>query len=380
MNILTFTGYPLDPKLGSGKTVLMFSEGLRGAGHSVRVCEPEQYEPLYGLGRGTQFRQAWGSDRLIGKLSVAESFDLLEFYGAEFWIAIRRLSKMRRRPLLVSHTNGLELLLFDRQREYEPRPKSLGGRMRAFIFGQTHERFSKIAFAHADAFMAICELDRKYVVNAGLFPPERTAVVEPGIDAEYLAHTFTAQREHRVAFCGTWIARKGIGAVSAVMREALLRDKNLSFDVYGTGGARDGVLAGFPPEVHPRIEVHPKLSNGDLARSLSRAKVFFFPTQYEGFGIALAEAMACGLAAVTTPTGFGADLRDGEEALIRGFDDLKGMRDAVLSLLGNEAMRRAVAERGWQRVRSLTWARSVERLEAVYRDWVSEHKRRMREG
>lgn len=44
MRILSLTNCPLDPKSGSGKTVLMYSQGLRNLGQFVDVAEPKDYE------------------------------------------------------------------------------------------------------------------------------------------------------------------------------------------------------------------------------------------------------------------------------------------------------------------------------------------------
>ena len=86
----------------------------------------------------------------------------------------------------------------------------------------------------------------------------------------------------------------------------------------------------------------------------------------------LAEAMACGLAAVTTPTGFGADLHDGEEALVCPFGDVRAMQGAITQLLDDEPARVRIAEAGWRRVQTLRWETSVDRLDAIYRRWVAE--------
>lgn len=375
MNILSYTNCILDPTLGSGKAVLMFSQGMRNLGHTVEVCSPKDYETWYGLRRAIQFRQAWGSWRSVKRKLKSGSYDVLEFYGGGFWLPTWRLSKSLRRPLTVAHTNEFELLEIERLPS--TKPGLFGGRLRNWFFRQTHMRFFHMAFAYADAFVALSESDRRHALGLGLYHEERTAVVEPGLDEEYLSLPFSPQREERVAFSGTWILRKGVDRVAKVMTKLLIQSPSLHLDVYGTWwgwGVGDNVLAGFPPQVHSRVTVYPKLSNLEMARGLARAKVFFFPSNYEGFGIALAEAMACGCAAVTTPTGFGASLLNGKEALICDFEDVDAMERSVLRLLKDDTLRQRVALGGWKRVRSLTWEMSARKLDAVYSEWVKDHQ------
>jgi glycosyltransferase involved in cell wall biosynthesis len=369
MKILSLSTCPLDPLLGSGKTRLRWTEGLRELGHSVEVAEPRDYETWHGMRRAIRFRQAWGACGFVKRKLESESFDLIEFFGGEFGLITRQLASMKRRPLVVAHTDGLELLASERERAYDP-PQSFIERAHAWYAEHTHERLSRAAFVYADAFVTGCELDREYVLEHGIFERERTAVVQPGIDDGYLAMPFIGEKQHRVAYTGSWIARKGIKKLAAVMTELMTRDGELRFDIYGTGEPRDQVLSCFPRSLHDRIEVSGRLTNAALAEAMSRAKVFFFPSQYEGFGMALGEAMACGCAAVTTPTGFGAELRDGVEALVCGFDDLEAMKQSVERLLTDEATRLAIARAGWERVRELSWRSRVRKLEATYESWL----------
>jgi glycosyltransferase involved in cell wall biosynthesis len=373
MKILSLSTCPLDPHLGSGKTRLRWSTGLRELGHSVEMVEPFAYETWHGLRRALRFRQAWGACAFVKEKLRTDNYDLLEFFGGEFGLVTWQLSKQANRPLIVAHTDGLELLASERERAYNP-PLTFKSHLRARFLSQTHERLSRAAFIYADAFVTGCEVDRRYVLEHQIYAPERTAVVEPGLDREYLEMPFTSQKEHRVAYTGSWIPRKATDKLTAVMTRILAQDQHLYFDLYGAGGNRDLVLAGFPAALHNRIVVHGRISNAALAESLRKAKVFFFPTQYEGFGMALAEAMACSCAAVTTPTGFGAELRDGQEALLCDFNDVEAMEQAVLRLLGDEQWRASVARQGWERVQMLSWDANIKKLESLYTGWLSEFK------
>lgn len=379
MNVLLVSSCRLDPLLGSGKTRLRWSEGLRALGHTVDVCEPAAYETWHGATRrAPRFRQAWGACSFVEEKLGSQDYDLIDCCGAEFGLLAWRLAGRRNRPLIVAHTDGLELLASDRDRAYNA-PRGLRARLGSWFSHQTHDRLSRAAFVHADAFVALCDLDRDYVVSHGLFPAERTAVIEPGLDDEYLNRPFAVRRERqqdRVAFTGSWIARKGVGVLAAVMTNVLRTHPGAHFDVFGASGQRDAVTAALPADLGHRMTVHGRLSNEQLAQGLAQARVFFFPTQYEGYGMALAEAMACGCAVVTTRTGFGAGLRDGEEGLLCDFDDVGAMEAAICRLLDEPATCERIAQAGWARVQRLRWDVNTRKLGATYEQWVSEHQRR----
>jgi glycosyltransferase involved in cell wall biosynthesis len=371
MKILSFSTCPLDPMLGSGKTRLRWSTGLRELGHTVEVMVPEDYEIWFGMRRAFRFRQAWGAYKFVKEKLRSNNYDLIEFFGGEFGLITWQLSKQAQRPLIVAHTDGLELLASERQHAFNP-PVTLKKKLYSWFSTQTHERLSRAAFVYADAFVTGCELDQRHVLDRQIYPLERTAVIAPGLDNEYLDRSFTPQKENRIAYTGSWINRKGTNHLTKVITHILLQDPNIHFDVYGTGGKRDAVLQDFPATLHNRVTVYEPLSNMELAEGLAKAKIFFFPTQYEGFGMALAEAMACSCAVVTTPTGFGAELRNREEAMICNFDDVEAMKKSIWQLLHNEELRIRIARNGWERVQTLHWDANIKKLEGNYIRWISE--------
>jgi glycosyltransferase involved in cell wall biosynthesis len=220
------------------------------------------------------------------------------------------------------------------------------------------------------------EADRRHAVKKGFYSEHTTAVVAPGVDIEYLAMPFEEQRENVVVYTGSWIPRKGIEPLCTVMNRVLKRIKDLRFELMGTGVSADCVLSRFLPELRSRINVRPRVSSSENAGALRTAKLFFFPTQYEGFGMTLAEAMACGCAAVTTPTGFGAELVNGAEAVVCEFQDITAMEQAIVKLLEDESRRLEIARNGWKRLQSLSWDANIKKLESIYSGWVTEFQRR----
>ena len=198
-------------------------------------------------------------------------------------------------------------------------------------------------------------------------------IVPLGLEPAYLDRPLhTAGREPRIVFLGSWIDRKGTPSLRAAVIPLLRVRPDLQLDLCGTGLPPEKVLADFPAELHGRITVAGRIPNEEMAARLARAQIFFFPSEYEGFGLALAEAMACGCAAVTTPTGFGAELRDGEEALVCPFENPEAMRTALARLLDDDALRARVAGAGWRRAQALRWETSVQKLEGTYRRWLDE--------
>ncbi len=378
MRILTLTNCPLDPLLGSGRTVLRFSNGLRALGHTVDVAAPSEYQWWHAVRRGKRFTQAFGAAAFVRARLRHTHYDLIELYGAEYWLVTALLSRQARRPLIVAHTNGLELLHMDRERarrESHGSPAAVRERASAAV----HYALMQSFFRDADGFVALCDADRRYVVDRGLFPPARTAVIDPGLDPEFLGSVPPLdQRRRRICFTGSWTPRKGVLTLQAVIPAVLRARPDVHFDVLGTGAEPAAILAALPGDIRARVTVHPRLSNAALATVLADGMIFFLPTEYEGYGMATAEAMARGLAVVTTPTGVGSSLHDGTDALICEFGDVDAMIRSLVSLLDNADLRLRIAGNGLRRTQQLQWPTRAQALAHVYQTWLSEDWNSMR--
>jgi glycosyltransferase involved in cell wall biosynthesis len=370
MKILLLSNCELDSTLGSGKTRLRWSDGLRKLGHQVDVCEPRDFEMSIGTQRLKRFRLALGAMRIS---SIAH-YDLVECFGAEFGLLLRSWHRRSLRPLLVAHTDGGEILARLRTLASNP-PKTLGQRLKFQWEQLTHTKLDRLAFREVDAFVCGCQADLKHMRTLGWHPPECCEVVELGLDNEFLEHDFRPNKEHCVAFVGTWSPRKAPATICRVMTNVMRCDKTVWFQIYGASGDKERILPSFPGDIRSRITVHPKVGVKQLSEGVASAKVFFLPSVYEGFGMALAEAMACSCAAVTTPTGFGASLQPGVEASVCDFADEVGMQNSILRLLSDECTRVGMAKSGWERVRAMSWERQVRRLEGLYLHWLSQWQR-----
>lgn len=105
----------------------------------------------------------------------------------------------------------------------------------------------------------------------------------------------------------------------------------------------------------------------DLTSLYHAADVFLSTSRYEGFGLAIAEAMACGLPVVCTDVG---GVRDavGDAGILVAPDDEAGIARAVLELLEDPGRRRVLGEQGQARARTRLDVRATARsFEDAYR-------------
>ena len=109
-----------------------------------------------------------------------------------------------------------------------------------------------------------------------------------------------------------------------------------------------------------------RLERDDLRRLYSFADLFVFPSRYEGFGMPVLEAMACGTPTITSSTTSLPEVA-GEAALLVNPDDVEGLGDAMVRALSDQALREQLRQRGFDRVRGFTWEAAAHRALSLYR-------------
>jgi glycosyltransferase involved in cell wall biosynthesis len=100
------------------------------------------------------------------------------------------------------------------------------------------------------------------------------------------------------------------------------------------------------------------------------AKVFVFPSLYEGFGLPPLEAMAHGTPVLTSNTSSIPEVV-GNAAVMVNPENLFEMMRALQRVLVDQTLRERLRYAGYEQVKKFSWDRSVSEVLAGYREVVS---------
>ena len=108
-----------------------------------------------------------------------------------------------------------------------------------------------------------------------------------------------------------------------------------------------------------------RVADDELAALYQGAVAFVYPSQDEGFGLPVLEAMASRVPVITT-TGGALPEAAGDAALLVAPGAIAELAEAMRRLAGDAALRSTLVQRGLARVADHSWARTAEQTLEVY--------------
>jgi len=239
-----------------------------------------------------------------------------------------------------------------------------------------NRRYREIAESDA-VIVAVSEHTKRDFMEHFGAAEGRFEVIPEGVDERFSprpeAEVRAVRKRHGLArpylfYVGTLEHRKNVVGMMAAY--GLLREAGLEVDLALAGGQGwayeeiEEVLTEHPEREGIRLLGY--VSNDELPALYSGAACFLFPSLYEGFGLPVLEAMACGTPAVTSNRSSLPEVA-GDAALLVDPDEPAEIAGAVKKVLEEGSTRERLIERGRMRAREFTWEAAARRTLGLYR-------------
>ena len=120
-------------------------------------------------------------------------------------------------------------------------------------------------------------------------------------------------------------------------------------------------------ELQDRVIFTGFVDDADLPTLYSMASLLVFPSLYEGFGLPLLEAMACGLPIINSNSSCLPEVA-GSATLQLHPEKMADWQQGMIALLDDPTRRTEMSSAGFEQVKKFSWATSAETLLGVYRE------------
>jgi glycosyltransferase involved in cell wall biosynthesis len=202
----------------------------------------------------------------------------------------------------------------------------------------------------ADALVAVSEFTRREIVDLLDVSAERVTIVPNGLEPVFRPSGPAAKGDYVLAV-GTLEPRKNLARAVDAARLAKVELRVVG--AKGWGGVDVYGWAGY-------------VADDELAALYRGARCLLYPSLYEGFGIPVLEAMACGTPVVTSRGGATEEVAGGAAVLVDPYSP-----EAIAAGIAEaERRREALVPLGLERARGFTWERSADTIETIWRELV----------
>ncbi len=117
-----------------------------------------------------------------------------------------------------------------------------------------------------------------------------------------------------------------------------------------------------------------RISHAEFVRQYARASAAVVPSVYEGFGLPVGEAMACGVPVIST-TGGALPEVVGNAGILVPPENSQALTKAISGLLDNPELAASLGQAGYKRVHQhFTWKRAAEKTVETYRETIDGHR------
>ncbi|MCJ7737489.1 MAG: glycosyltransferase family 4 protein [Anaerolineae bacterium] len=225
----------------------------------------------------------------------------------------------------------------------------------------------------ADHILADSESTRRDLIHQLDVPPDRVTVIYCGVDKRFeptteagkdraILQRYDLLERPYVLAVGTLQPRKN--HVRLIQAFAALDSDAELVIAGGRGWLYEGILK--EADKHPDcVRVLGFVDDSHLPALYRGARVFTFPSLYEGFGIPVLEAMACGTPVVCSNASSLPEVA-GDATLLVNPLDVSELTLALARALEDNDLRQAMIRKGIQQSRRFTWVSAARQLLSVF--------------
>jgi glycosyltransferase involved in cell wall biosynthesis len=237
------------------------------------------------------------------------------------------------------------------------------------------------AVAAADVIAAVSQATSQTLIERSKTPPEKITIIPNGIQPYFRRITdpiLLSATRHKfglkhpfVLGVGTLEPRKNhLGLIKAFHKvQSAAGNKPRPAMLALAGGP--GWLYDETQQLITKLKLENKVrflghvTELELITLYSMADVFVFPSFFEGFGVPLIEAMACGAPVITSNTSSMPEVA-GDAALLIDPHNSGQIAKAMQQVLENEQLRDELRQKGYARAQNFTWPKSASKMLSIY--------------
>jgi len=211
----------------------------------------------------------------------------------------------------------------------------------------------------AKKIVTVSNFSKKEIINLLNIPSQKVEVVYNGISREFFLNP-SLKRENFILAVSSLDPRKNFENLILAFKKLNLKKYKLLIV-----GSRNKVFSNTKIQKLVKeisnIEFTGYVSDEELIRLYQKAKLFVYPSLYEGFGLPPLEAMACGTPVVVSSVASLPEVCGDATYYVNPYD-VNDIARGIETVLKDELLQKELIQKGLKRVKLFSWEKSAKKL------------------
>lgn len=213
----------------------------------------------------------------------------------------------------------------------------------------------------AKVVMADSEHTKRDILELIGIPEKKIRVVYPGVDKDFTPGPSSGEPPY-IFYAGNLKPTKNVGTLVEAFRLARAKIPELRLVLVGKSFSTDDSRR-YSQE--PGVQLEGEVNRLKLIDFYRNARIFVFPSLYEGFGLPPLEAMACGTPVACSNA---ASLPEvvGQAAVTFDPANVGELSEILAELWNDDKSRGELSKKGLERARQFTWKKCADGIQKAY--------------
>jgi len=240
------------------------------------------------------------------------------------------------------------------------------------VFRKYYQYIIPKVIKRANKIITVSNFTKSEIIKYYPFAKNKIEVIYLGVDEKF--RVLDIEKQNYILYVGSINKRKNfISVLKAFMQldidYKLIMVGNFNENFSLNEESKDIIKKA---EKSNKIEFRENISDEELIKLYNLSKLFLYPSFYEGFGLPILEAMACGTPVITSNISSLPEV-GGDVVVYVNPNDIRDIKEKIEMVLGDIVLQKEMIKKGLKRAKEFSWEKSAKEHIEVFKKVLDEN-------
>ena len=291
---------------------------------------------------------------------IVKNYDIVHFHGYHNLFPLVMFFAGKKPIVMTPH--------------YHTKPKK---RTRDLLFKIYNLIFGRFLFSRSNHIIVNNKISKGVLLKQFKICPSKITILHEGV----INHCrYSKTKKGRInnpnfLYVGRFERNKGIFRVLEVFTRISRKYKEATLNFVGSGTEKENLLRLIKmKKLEKKVKIYSNIPDSELSKLYCKADIFLMLSDYESFGIALAEAIASGIPSIGVNRGGVVEYAINREncLLVNNPDEYEQINQLTQELIENDKLRNKISKNGIKLIDNFSWKKNALLTLKIYKKLIDE--------